>query len=134
MTKLDLQQRANRSQLTLFTSFSEPGSNADGKSEPVWFALNEDRPLMFFAGVWTNWTSARKVKEGEVNADFYGFLTIEPIDVVGAIHPKAMPVILQTPGKVETWLTAPWEDAGALQRAPPDGVLEIVAFGDATDE
>ncbi|WP_372572758.1 SOS response-associated peptidase [Ruegeria jejuensis] len=116
-----------------FTSFSEPGRNAEGKSEPVWFALNEDRPLAFFAGVWVNWTSVRKVKEGEVNADLYGFLTTEPNDIVGAIHPKAMPVILQTPEEVETWLTAPWSEAGALQRALPDGVLEIVARGGATD-
>ncbi|MEX0349843.1 MAG: SOS response-associated peptidase [Paracoccaceae bacterium] len=117
-----------------FTSFSEPGRNSEGKSEPVWFALNEDRPLAFFAGVWTNWTSVRKVKEGEVNADLYGFLTTEPNDVVGAIHPKAMPVILQTPDEVATWLTAPWSEAGALQRALPDGVLEIVARGGAQDD
>ncbi|MDP5219929.1 SOS response-associated peptidase [Ruegeria sp. 2205SS24-7] len=117
-----------------FTSFSEPGRNAEGKSELVWFAFSEDRPLAFFAGVWTNWTSVRKVKEGEVNADLYGFLTTEPNNVVGAIHPKAMPVILQTLEEVETWLTAPWSEAGTLQRPLPDGVLEIVARGVATDE
>jgi putative SOS response-associated peptidase YedK len=113
-----------------FTSFSEPGRNAEGKSEQVWFAANEDRPLMFFAGVWTNWTSVRKLKAGEVNADLYGFLTT---DVVGAIHPKAMPVILQTSDEVEAWLTAPWEEAGALQRPLPDGVLEVVARGGTQD-
>jgi putative SOS response-associated peptidase YedK len=116
-----------------FSSFSEPGRNADGKSEPVWFAFNDDRPLAFFAGVWVNWTSVRKVKEGEVNADLYGFLTTEPNDVVGAIHPKAMPVILQTPDEVEAWMTVPWSEAGELQRPLPDGVLEIVAMGNAQD-
>ena len=30
---------------------------------------------------------------------------------VGAIHPKAMPVILTTPDEVETWMTAPPEEA-----------------------
>jgi hypothetical protein len=28
-------------------------------------ALDETRPLAFFAGIWTRWTSVRKVKEGE---------------------------------------------------------------------
>ncbi|WP_170334951.1 SOS response-associated peptidase [Ruegeria arenilitoris] len=110
-----------------FTSFSEPGRNAEGKSEPVWFALNQDRPLAFFAGIWTNWTSVRKLKEGEVTTDLFGFLTTEPNDVVGAIHPKAMPVILTGQNEIEIWLTAPWEEAQALQRPLPDGVLEIVA-------
>lgn len=64
---------------------------------PVWFAGDESRPLMVFAGIWTNWTSVRKTKEGEVNADLYGFLTTEPNTVVGDIHPKAMPVILTEP-------------------------------------
>jgi putative SOS response-associated peptidase YedK len=47
----------------------------------------------FFAGIWTRWTSVRKVKEGETTNDLFAFLTIEPNKVVGAIHPKAMPVI-----------------------------------------
>ena len=47
-----------------------------------------------FAGIWTNWTSVRKVKEGETTNDLFGFLTTEPNAEVGAIHPKAMPVIL----------------------------------------
>jgi putative SOS response-associated peptidase YedK len=40
-----------------------------------------------------------KVKEGETNNDLY-VLTTEPNAEVGAIHPKAMPVILTrlTPG------------------------------------
>jgi putative SOS response-associated peptidase YedK len=39
-----------------------------------------------------NWTSVRKVKEGETTNDLFGFLTTEPNDVVGPIHPKAIPV------------------------------------------
>lgn len=53
--------------LVPFTSFSEPGLNAEGKSEPVWFALDDSRPLAFLAGIWTGWTSTRKVSEGEVH-------------------------------------------------------------------
>ena len=48
---------------------------------------------------------------------------------VGAIHPKAMPVILTTPNEVETWMTAPPEEALKLQRPLPDGSLQIVARG-----
>jgi putative SOS response-associated peptidase YedK len=57
------------------------------------FALDETRPLVCFAGIWTNWTSVRKVKEGEMTNDLFAFLTTEPNAEVGAIHPKAMPVI-----------------------------------------
>jgi hypothetical protein len=32
-----------------------------------------------------------------------------------------------------TWLHAPWEEAGKLQRPLPDGVLKIVASGERED-
>jgi len=82
-----------------FTSFSEYETTAEGKKVPVWFAPDENRPLMTFAGIWTNWSSLRKTKEGEVNADLYAFLTTEPNAVVAPIHPKAMPVVLTIPRK-----------------------------------
>jgi hypothetical protein len=65
-------------------------------SGDIWFALNATRPLACFAGIWTTWTSVRKVKEGETINDIFAFLTTEPNAEVGAIHPKAMPVILTT--------------------------------------
>ncbi|MGY4510306.1 putative SOS response-associated peptidase YedK [Bradyrhizobium sp. USDA 3650] len=87
-------------------SFSEFNTAEGGD---IWFALDESRPLACFAGIWANWTSVRKVKEGETTNDLYAFLTTEPNAEVGAIHPKAMPVILTTPDEVETWMTAPVE-------------------------
>ncbi len=116
-----------------FTSFSEPGPNAEGKSEPVWFALDDSRPLAFFAGIWTGWTSTRKVSEGEVTCDLYAFLTTEPNAEVGAVHPKAMPVILTDSQDLETWLAASWPEASRLQRPLPDGALRIVARGAKLD-
>ena len=113
-----------------FTSFSEFNREAGGD---IWFAFDESRPLAFFAGITTRWTSVRKVREGEVTADLYGFLTTEPNAEVGAVHPKAMPVVLRTPEEVDTWLNAPTPEALKLQRALPDGSLQIVARGTKKD-
>jgi hypothetical protein len=51
-----------------FSSFSE-FNKAEGGD--IWFALNESRPLACFAGIWANWKSVRKVKEGETTNDLY---------------------------------------------------------------
>jgi hypothetical protein len=40
-----------------------------------------------------------------------------------------MPVILTKPEEIETWMTAPAEDALKLQRPLSDGTLRIVATG-----
>ena len=119
--------------LVPFTSFSEPETLPGGKKQPLWFALGEDRPLAFFAGIWTRWTSVRKLKEGETTNDLFAFLTTEANAEVGAIHPKAMPVILTRPEELETWLTAPARDALRLQRPLADGMLRIVARGEKQD-
>jgi putative SOS response-associated peptidase YedK len=84
-----------------FTSFSE-FNKAEGGD--IWFALDDSRPLAVFAGVWTKWTSVRKVKEGETTNDLFGFLTTAPNDVVAPIHAKAMPVVLTKRDEIEAWL------------------------------
>ena len=116
-----------------FTSFSENQHLPDGTKPPVWFALDETRPLACFAGIVTRWTSVRKVKEGETTNDVFGFLTTEPNREVGAIHPKAMPVILRTKEEIDLWMNAPIPEALKLQRPLPDGALTIVARGQKQD-
>jgi putative SOS response-associated peptidase YedK len=113
-----------------FTSFSE-FNKAEGGD--IWFGFDETRPLACFAGLWTNWTSVRKVKEGETTNDLFAFLTTDPNAEVGAIHPKAMPVILHSADAIEAWMTAPVDEALKLQRPLPDGALRIVAKGKKQD-
>lgn len=111
------------------TSFAEPNPAAkvEGQRTPnAWFARDENRPLMFFAGLWTPWRGVKKVRDGEQDFELYGFLTCEPNAVVKPIHPKAMPVILTEPDEIETWLTAPWSEAKDLQRPLPDNMLIVV--------
>jgi putative SOS response-associated peptidase YedK len=117
-----------------FTSFSENELLPDGTRPPIWFALDETRPLAFFAGIWTRWTSVRKVKEGETTNDIFAFLTTEPNKLVGTYHPKAMPVILTTRQEIDLWMTAPIQEALTLQRPLPDDALMIAARGEKKDE
>jgi putative SOS response-associated peptidase YedK len=116
-------RKSQRGAIQLFSEFNK----AEGGD--IWFVLDETRSLACFAGIWTNWTSVRKVKEGETTNDIFAFLTTEPNAEVGAVHPKAMPVILTTPDEVETWMTAPSDKGLKLQRPLPDGTLRIVARG-----
>jgi len=116
-----------------FTSFAEPATLADGRKENAWFAFGTERPLAFFAGIWTRWTSVRKVREGETTNDLFAFLTTDANSDVGSIHPKAMPAILTTPDEVDLWLTAPAERALQLQRPLADGMLHVVARGGKQD-
>ena len=114
---------ANRC-LAPFNAFSEPGYT-DGKYKPVWFALSEDQPLTFFAGIETrDWSGVRKMKTGWETCDVFAFLTTEPNAEVGAVHPKAMPVILH-PSDFDRWLSADHPGACALAAPFPSQLMQV---------
>ena len=117
--------------LVPFTAFSEFNRDHGGD---VWFALREDRPLACFAGIWTPWSCVRKMKTGWEECEVFAFLTTEPNAEVGAVHPKAMPVILTTEEERDAWLRAGWSEAATLQRPLADGALEIVGRGAKKDQ
>lgn len=120
--------------LVPLTSFSEP-DQVGGTLRQIWFALDEDRPLAFFAGVHTSWSCVRKIKTGWEDCELFGFLTTEANDDVGAFHSKAMPVILTEPSEWDAWLSpAPWSEVRHLQRKLPNGALRVVAEGVKEDE
>ena len=98
---------------------------------PHWFALNEDRPLYAFAGIWRPWTGERKKEWGEHR--LFAFLTCDANDVVRPIHAKAMPVMLTTPEDCNAWLTGRRRGL-AMQKPLPAEQLRIVATSQRKDE
>jgi putative SOS response-associated peptidase YedK len=120
--------------LVPFTSFCEP-DQVGGSLRPIWFALGEERPIAFFAGVWTPWSCVRKIKTGWEDCELYGFLTTDANAEVAQYHSKAMPVILTKPEEWDLWMSdAPWTEVQHLQRPLRDGALEVVAEGVRQDE
>ncbi len=110
--------------LVPMTRFAEPRQGKGAGN--AWFAPT-DGTTAFFAGLWVpEWTSVRKLKDGESTDDLYAFLTTEPNVTVAPIHPKAMPVILTERDEWETWLHAPWEVAKLLQRPLREELLRVM--------
>ncbi len=94
---------------TAFSEWSATPDPATGRKRKHWFAMADDGPFAF-AGLW------RPTAEGAR----FAFLTAPPNAMVGAIHPKAMPVLL-TPGSLaDHWLSVEGSTAAAMQRSFPD--------------
>jgi putative SOS response-associated peptidase YedK len=119
------------------TSFAEPDNRAGEKAPSVWtwFAQDETRPLMFFAGIWREWQGDRGTKAApDVGTHLvFSFLTTDASPDVKPIHPDATPVLLLDQADRDEWMDAPWEIARELQKPPPAGALKIVAVGTKQD-
>lgn len=102
------------------TSFCEWTAEPDpltGRKSKVWFGLNQAQPPLFaFAGIW---------RPGE-EVPFMAFLTCAANATVGAVHPKAMPVMLR-PQDAAIWLGSPRADACALAKPFDDAAMQRLA-------
>ena len=94
-----------------------------GSKRKVWFGMHEaHHPLFAFAGLW------RPGAKDQGDGPFMAFLTCDANATVGAIHPKAMPVMLR-PGQAAAWLEGTYDDACALAIPFADGDMRIVDQG-----
>jgi len=98
---------------------------------PVWFALDQSRPLFFFAGIWRSWVGTPDRVSAQEQL-LFAILTAGANASVSAVHPLSMPVLLQTEEECESWLHAPLRQALALQK-PAGAALQIVARGEKSD-
>lgn len=103
------------------TSFCEWTAEPDPETQrkaKAWFGLSaEVHPLFAFAGIW---------RPGE-GGPFMAFLTCEANDTVGAVHPKAMPVMLSPGEDIERWLGSEQADACALAKPFADTAMRRVS-------
>ena len=101
------------------TSFCEWSAEPDPETKrkaKIWFGMHEEHPPLFaFAGLW------RPGDEGP----FMAFLTCDANSTVGAVHPKAMPVMLDVEG-AKRWLEDERESACSLARAYPAEGLRVL--------
>jgi putative SOS response-associated peptidase YedK len=97
---------------TQFQEWSDKPSPLTGKKTQHWFSIPAE-PVFAFAGIW---------RDSEVAS--FAFLTTEPNAIVGAVHPKAMPVILH-PEDHEAWLSADWNVAKGLVESYPSQFMAM---------
>jgi len=130
-------KKLTRRCLVPVTSFSEPDNRNGSPTISTWFAQDESRPVMFFAGIWCEWQRDRgrriKTLPDEGRRLVFSFLTTDANPDVAPIHPETTPVLLLDERSREMWMNAPWEMARELQRPPAAGALKIVALATKQD-
>jgi putative SOS response-associated peptidase YedK len=104
--------------VTRFCEWTAEPHAATKRKSKVWFGLHpaeEEEPLFAFAGLW---------RPGE-GGPFMAFLTCDANALVGAVHPKAMPVMLRS-DDARAWLEHPRESACALAQPFADADMRII--------
>ena len=103
--------------VTRFCEWTAEPDPETKRKRKVWFGMHEDHePLFAFAVLW---------HPGE-GGPLMAFLTCEPNQTVGAVHPKAMPVILGR-DDLDCWLSDGHETACNLARPYSDNLMRVVA-------
>ena len=104
---------------TRFCEWTAEPDPATRRKAKVWFGMHQNHdPLFAFAGLW---------RPGE-GGPFMAFLTCAANGVVGAVHPKAMPVMLR-PADALRWLDGERDDACALAQPFPDADMRRIEAG-----
>jgi len=106
--------------VTRFCEWSAEADPVTKRKVKHWFGLHQGAdPLFAFAGLWR--PGARDGNDGP----YMAFLTCAPNATVGAVHPKAMPVMLR-PGDALDWLRHEREAACALAIPFPDADMRMI--------
>ena len=90
-----------------------------GAKRARWFSV-PSLPVFAFAGIWRH-GAGDLLGDG---AACFAMLTCEPNALVGAVHPKAMPVILHSEDQAR-WLLAPLAEALPLAAAFPSQLMAM---------
>ena len=116
---LDMPERRCIVPVTRFCEWTAEPDAVTKRKRKIWFGLHPTEeapdPLFAFAGIW------RPGKSGP----FMAFLTCAPNALVGAFHPKAMPVMLR-PGDASRWLDDERTSACALAQPYAEDDMRII--------
>lgn len=108
--------------VTSFCEWTEKADPATGRKTQCWFGMGTAHdPLFAFAGIW------RPGNKDRGDGPFMAFLTCDANAIVGAVHPKAMPVMLRPGGETDRWLDSERVDACALAQPFADTDMRRVS-------
>lgn len=96
-----------------FQEWSAVPNPETGKKAAHWFSI-PSRSVFAFAGIW------RKIE----GVPHFAFLTTVPNALIGSVHPKAMPVILDEE-EYDLWLSGDWSHAIGLVSAYPSQLMTV---------